>query len=67
MKRLQFTPSATRDIRRLRDVIAEHDLAAAARVPRRAPRSRKVASGACVSVDADRPSAAERLKRLRQV
>jgi plasmid stabilization system protein ParE len=32
LKRLQFAASATRDLRRLRDFIAEHDPAAAARV-----------------------------------
>ena len=39
MKRLQFTPSATRDLRRLRDFIAEHDPAAAARVSKRLGRT----------------------------
>ena len=35
MKRLRFTASATRDLRRLRDFIAEHDPAAATRVSQR--------------------------------
>lgn len=39
MKRLQFTASATRDLRRLRDFIAEHDPAAAARVSKRLGRT----------------------------
>ena len=39
MKRLQFTASASRDLRRLRDFIAEHDLAAAARVSQRLGRT----------------------------
>lgn len=39
MKRLQFTASATRDLRRLRDFIAEHDPAAAARVGKRLGRT----------------------------
>ncbi|WP_369665617.1 type II toxin-antitoxin system RelE/ParE family toxin [Thioalkalicoccus limnaeus] len=39
MKRLQFTASATRDLRRLRHFIAEHDPAAAARVSKRLTRT----------------------------
>ncbi|MBK1730234.1 type II toxin-antitoxin system RelE/ParE family toxin [Thiococcus pfennigii] len=39
MKRLQFTANATRDLRRLRDLIAEHDPAAAARVSKRLGRT----------------------------
>lgn len=39
MKRLQFTASATRDLRRLRDFIAEHDSAAAALVSKRLGRT----------------------------
>lgn len=39
MKRLRFTASATRDLRRLRDFIAEHDPAAAARVSKRLGRT----------------------------
>ena len=39
MKRLQFTASATRDLRRLRDFINEHDPAAAARVSQRLGRT----------------------------
>ena len=39
MKRLQFTRSATRDLRRLRDFIAEHDPLAAARVGKRLGRT----------------------------
>ena len=39
MKRLQFTASATRDLRRLRDFIAEHDPVAAARVSKRLGRT----------------------------
>ena len=39
MKRLRFTASATRDLRRLRDFIAEHDAAAAARVSKRLGRT----------------------------
>ncbi|WP_386115373.1 type II toxin-antitoxin system RelE/ParE family toxin [Thiohalocapsa marina] len=39
MKRLQFTASATRDLRRLRDFIAENDPAAAARVSKRLGRT----------------------------
>ena len=39
MKRLQFTASATRDLWRLRDFIAEHDPAAAARVSKRLGRT----------------------------
>jgi len=39
LKRLQFTASATRDLRRLRDFIAEHDPAAAARVSKRLGRT----------------------------
>ena len=39
MKRLQFARSATRDLRRLRDFIAEHDPAAAARVSKRLGRT----------------------------
>lgn len=39
MRRLQFTASATRDLRRLRDFIAEHDPAAAARVGQRLGRT----------------------------
>jgi plasmid stabilization system protein ParE len=39
LRRLQFTASATRDLRRLRDFIAEHDPAAAARVRKRLGRT----------------------------
>jgi len=39
LKRLQFTASATRDLRPLRDFIAEHDPAAAARVSKRLGRT----------------------------
>jgi plasmid stabilization system protein ParE len=39
LKRLQFTASATRDLRRLRDFIAEHDPATAARVSKRLGRA----------------------------
>jgi toxin ParE1/3/4 len=39
LRRLQFTPSATRDLRRLRDFIAVHDPAAAARVSKRLGRT----------------------------
>jgi plasmid stabilization system protein ParE len=39
LKRLQFTRSAARDLRRLRDFIAEHDPAAAARVGKRLGRT----------------------------
>jgi len=39
LKRLQFTASATRDLWRLRDFIAEHDPAAAARVSKRLGRT----------------------------
>jgi plasmid stabilization system protein ParE len=39
LKRLRFTASATRDLRRLRDFIAEHDPAAAARVSKRLGRT----------------------------
>lgn len=39
MKWLRFTASATRDLRRLRDFIAEHDPAAAARVSKRLGRT----------------------------
>jgi plasmid stabilization system protein ParE len=39
LKRLQFTASATRDLRRLRDFVAEHDPAAAARFSKRLGRT----------------------------
>lgn len=39
MKQLHFTRSATRDLRRLRDFIVEHDPAAAARVSKRLGRT----------------------------
>jgi toxin ParE1/3/4 len=39
LKRLRFTASATRDLGRLRDFIAEHDPAAAARVSKRLGRT----------------------------
>jgi plasmid stabilization system protein ParE len=39
LKRLRFTASATRDLRRLRAFIAEHDPAAAARVSKRLGRT----------------------------
>lgn len=39
MKRLKFTQGATRDLRRLRDFIAEHDPAAASRVGQRLVRT----------------------------
>lgn len=39
MKQLRFTRSATRDLRRLRDFIAEHEPAAAARVGTRLART----------------------------
>jgi plasmid stabilization system protein ParE len=39
LKRFQFTASATRDLRRLRDFINEHDPAAAARVGKRLGRT----------------------------
>jgi toxin ParE1/3/4 len=39
LKRLQFTWSATRDLRRLRAFVAEHDPAAAARIGKRLGRT----------------------------
>jgi plasmid stabilization system protein ParE len=42
LKRLRFTASATRDLRRLRDFIAEHDPAAAARVSKRLGRTNRL-------------------------
>ena len=45
MKRLQFTASATRDLRRLRDFIAENDPAAAVRVGKRLERTIRLLLG----------------------
>jgi len=45
LKRLQFTASATRDLRRLRDFIAAHDPAAAARVSKRLGRAIRLLRG----------------------
>jgi plasmid stabilization system protein ParE len=42
LNRLQFTASATRDLRRLRDFITEHDQAAAVRVSNRIARTIRV-------------------------
>jgi toxin ParE1/3/4 len=45
LKRLQFTASATRDLRRLRDFIAENDPAAAVRVGKRLERTIRLLLG----------------------
>jgi len=45
LNRLQFTASATRDLRRLRDFIAEHDPAAAGRVSKRLGRTIRLLRG----------------------
>ena len=53
MNQLRFTPSATRDLRRLRDFVGSHDPAAAARISKRLGRTIRLlrdqpAFGKCV-------------------